>query len=231
MKKLVVFLLLNVCAFTAGATDIGDDFYRHFNAGSNLGAYNKDINALVGVSDFHTGSSPVFPGFALGATMNAVKVSNSNNISSDSYLYTALLQAQTRIPVLGLGVAVRGTDFNGLSVIGGGLTYQWDLLETFHVSVGGFYDHLRTDWYSVNHYSATATVSTSLLIFTPYIGAGYDYGKLATHGFANNRSTDNGAGRYTVGVNVKILPLIYAFGAYTHTSGRGSFQGGVGFSL
>lgn len=234
MRKIILAILF--CATltlpAAADTNISDDFKKHFNPDtSNLGAYNKDISNLIGLSDFHSGSSPAFPGFDVGITFNAIKPSSKNNISSEDYLMSGFLTVSTRIPVIGLGAVLRGTYFNGLESIGGGLTYHTSALEFLNISAGAFYDHASTDYYSLNHYSVSAMASTSLLIFTPYVGLGYDYGDISTHKFDRNRSSRDGAMRYTIGVNAKVMPLIYVFAAYTKTQGNGSINGGVGFSL
>lgn len=234
MKKIVLVLLFIVSAILPAIadTDLGDDFGKHFGPNSNLSAYNKDISNLIGMADFHSGSAPAFPGFDLGVTFNAIKPSGSNNISSEDYLMAGFVSASTRIPVIGLGAVVRGTYFNGLESIGGGLTYHTNVLEFLNVSAGAFYDHARTDYYSLNHYSVSVTASTSLLIFTPYAGIGYDYGDISTRKFGSlDRSSKDGSMRYTVGVNAKVLPFIYVFAAYTKTQGDGSINGGVGFSF
>ncbi len=233
MKKFILVSLFSaILALPAMAdTDLGDDFGKHFGPGSNLAAYNKDINNLIGLNDFHSGSAPAFPGFDLGITFNAIKPSDSNNITSEDYLMAGFVSASTKIPVIGLGAVVRGTYFNGLESIGGGLTYHTTFVEFLNVSAGAFYDHASTDYYSLNHYSASVTASTSLLVFTPYVGLGYDYGDISTRKFAQNRSSKDGAMRYTVGVNATLFPPIYVFVAYTKTQGEGCINGGVGISF
>ena len=233
MKKIILAVLFSAALAVPAAADVdlSDDFGKHFGPNSNLSAYNKDISNLIGLSDFHSGSAPAFPGFDLGVTFNAIKPSSNNNISSEDYLMTGFISASTKIPVIGLGAVVRGTYFNGLESIGGGLTYHFTAVDFLNISAGAFYDHASTDYYSLNHYSVSATASTSLLIFTPYVGIGYDYGDISTRKFAQNRSSKDGSMRYTVGVNAKVLPFIYVFAAYTKTQGDGSVNGGVGFSF
>ncbi len=235
MKKIVLSVLFCLTLVMPAAADVNlsDDFGKHYRGDiSNLSAYNKDISNLIGMSDFHSGSAPAFPGFDLGITFNTIKPSNKNNISSENYLMAGFVSASTKIPVIGLGAVVRGTYFNGLESIGGGLTYHTTFVEFLNVSAGAFYDHASTDYYSLNHYSASVTASTSLLIFTPYVGIGYDYGDISTRklNYPKRTSTD-GSLRYTIGVNAKIMPLIYVFAAYTKTQGDGSINGGVGFSF
>lgn len=233
MKKVFV-LLFALFAFIPAARaagNIADDFRAHFGVNSDLAAYNKDIGALIGIADFHTGRGTTFPGFDIGATMTAVKPSSANNISSEDYIYTGFLSAETKIPVVGLGVVVRGTDLNGFESLGGGLKYNFSLLETVHFSLGAFYDRAKTEWYTQDHYSASAAASMNVLFLTPYVGVGYDYGEIKTRGFAHNRSSSDGAARYTAGVNFKPFPFVYVFASYTKTAGNEGFQGGLGLNF
>ena len=95
MKKLLAVLVGVFCLTgAAAASNIADDFRAHYSAASDLAAYNKDINALIGLADFHTGKGTTFPGFDIGATLSAVKPSSNNNISSDDYLYAGFITAQ-----------------------------------------------------------------------------------------------------------------------------------------
>ncbi len=232
MKKLLSVLVSILCfAGAAAASNIADDFRAHYSAASDLAAYNKDINAMVGLADFHTGKGTSFPGFDIGATLTAVKPSSNNNISSDDYLYTGFITAETKIPVLGLGVVLRGTDMNGFESLGGGLKYNLGLFDTIHVSLGGFYDRASTDWYTTDHYSLSAVASMNVLFITPYVGVGYDYGELETKDLLPSRSTSDGDMRYTAGVNVKPFPFVYMFAAYTKTSSSHGLQGGVGVNF
>lgn len=233
MKKLLLLLaILLTSPLSAFASNIGDDFHRHYIPGkSNLKAYNRDLNGLVGMVDFHTGKAVTFPGVNLGANVSVFKPSSDNNISSDSYTVLPFLVAETKIPYLGVGVVARGTDVNGYRSLGGGLTYQMSLIEFLNLSFGAFYDNGRTDWYRNNHYSVSAVASTSVLIFTPYIGVGYDYGKLKTRGYDHNESVSNGTPRGMLGLNIHPLPLLTGFVAYTVTKDSHGFTGGVGLNF
>ena len=210
MKKLLTFLFaLFVLTGYSAAANIADDFRAHYSASTDLSAYNKDINAMIGLADFHTGKGTTFPGFDVGASFAAIKPSSKNTITSDDYLYVGFLSAETKIPVVNLGVVVRGTDMNGFSSLGGGLKYNFGLFDTIHVSVAGFYDRGQTVWYTTDHYSASAVASMNVLFLTPYVGLGYDYGELKTKDVLPERSTKDGALRYTVGVNMKPFPFVY----------------------
>lgn len=232
MKKLLTFLFaLFILTGYSAAANIADDFRAHYSASTDLSAYNKDINAMIGLADFHTGKGTTFPGFDVGASFAAIKPSSKNTITSDDYLYVGFLSAETKIPVVNLGVVVRGTDMNGFSSLGGGLKYNFGLFDTIHVSVAGFYDRGQTDWYTTDHYSASAVASMNVLFLTPYVGLGYDYGELKTKDVLPERSTKDGALRYTLGVNMKPFPFVYVFAAYTQTNDNHGLQGGVGLNF
>ncbi len=229
-----LFTFCSLFVFTTGALasqNIADDFHAHYNAGSNLSAYNKDINTLIGINDFHTGKATSFPGFDIGGSFAAVKVGNDNNISSEDYLTTGFLTAETYIPVVGITAALRGTTINGLESIGAGIKYSYDILEVADITVAGFYDRAKTDWYTTDHYSVSAVASASVVFLTPYVGIGYDYGDFSTRKMTVNRDTSDGAVRYTAGLRVSPFPFVYVFGAYTKTAGNQGFQGGLGFNF
>ena len=233
MKKLIFLLtVLLVTPLGAFADDMGDDFHNHYVPGtSNLKAYNRDLNGLVGTMDFHTGRPKAFPGVNLGASVSVFKPSSANNISSDSYTVLPFLVAETKIPYLGVGVVARGTAVNGYRSVGGGLTYQMTALEFLNLSFGAFYDNGRTNWYTNDHYSASAIASTTVLFLTPYVGVGYDYGKIKTRGYTQNESASNGTPRGMVGLNINPFPFVTGFVAYTVTKDSHGFSGGVGLSF
>ena len=233
MKKIALLLAaLVLTPLTVLADNMGDVFRDHYVPGtSNLKAYNRDLNGLVGMVDFHTGKGGTFPSISLGANVSVFKPSSQNNISSDSYTVLPFLVAETKIPVLNVGVVARGTDVNGYRSLGGGLTYQMNVLQMVNLSFGAFYDNGRTDWYVNDHYSASAIASMDVLFLTPYVGVGYDYGKLKTRHYANNDSVSDGTARGMVGVNVHPFPLLPGFVAYTVTKDSHGFTGGLGLSF
>lgn len=232
MKKLsLVFALLCATAWTTYATNIGDDFHAHYSAGANLSAYNKDMSAMVGMIDFTSGGGRTFPAADLGVNVSIFKPSSDNTLSSDSYTVLPFLVATTKIPVIDVGVVARGTSISGYTSVGGGLTYQLQFFHTLNVSLGGFYDNGRTDWYTTDHYSLSAVASADILIFTPYLGIGYDYSKLQTRGFEYNRSTSDGQVRTMVGINASPIPFLSGFVAYTMTKDSHGFTGGMGLSF
>ncbi len=233
MKKLTFLLaVLLLAPWVVLADDMGEDFHDHYVPGkSNLKAYTRDLSGIVGMVDFNTGRPKAFPGVNLGASVSVFKPSSSNDISSDSYTVLPFLIAETKIPYINVGVVARGTAVNGYRSLGGGLTYHMTLAEFLNLSFGAFYDNGRTDWYKNDHYSASAIASTNVLIFTPYIGVGYDYGKLKTRGYAHNDSVSDGTPRGMVGLNINPFPLLTGFVAYTITKDSHGFTGGVGLKF
>ena len=233
MKKCFFLLaVLFIAPLGTFAGDMGDDFHDHYIYGqSNLKAYNRDLNGLVGTMDFHITEPKDFPAISLGASVSVFKPSSSNNISSDSYTVLPFLVAQTKIPYLGLGVVARGTSISGYRSVGGGLTYQMTALEFLNLSFGAFYDNGRTEWYTNDHYSASAVASTTVLCLTPYIGVGYDYGKIKTRGYAQNESASEGTPRGMVGLNISPFPLFTGFVSYIVTKDSHGFSGGLGLSF
>lgn len=228
-KQLLAVLLLLSFALPASAS-MDNDFKDNFNVNA-LADYNRDISTLMGQADFHTSKGITFPGFDIGATMTAVHTSG-DNFSGKDYFYAPFITAETRLPVLDLGVAVRGTSYDGFKSLGGGV--KWNQSVTFlQLAAGLFYDRFGTDYYDGNHYSASASASMNVLMLTPYVGLGYDYSTLKVKDLPpySGKSTHDGTMRYTAGVNVHPIPFLYFYGAYTYTKYNHGFQGGLGLSF
>jgi len=228
-KQLLAFLTVLAIALPACA-DMNSDFRDHFTS-TGLAAYNRDIAVLFGQADFHTGEGVAFPGIDIGAILTAVKTSN-DSFTSMSYFYAPFITAETELPIFNLGVALRGTSYNGFTSFGGGIKWH-ETVAIINLAAGLYYDRYDTDYYDGNHYSASASASTDLLIFTPYIGIGYDASnlKVKNMGVASGTKSDDDVVRYTAGVNVHPIPFIYMYGAYTYSKYNHGFQGGLGLSF
>ena len=225
MKKIILVALLGLAFSVPAFAGMNSDFKAHFDA-AGFSQYNHDISTMIGMADFHTGKGTSFPGFDIGATVSAVKTA-SDNFSHEDYFYAPFITAETQIPILGMGVAARGTSYNDFQSIGGGLKWNGSLA-LVNFSAGLFYDRYQTDYYEGDHVSASASASINLLFLTPYIGVGYDYSEMETKNLPTHHKTDDDAVRYTAGVNFHPLPLFYVYGAYTYTKNSQGFQGGVG---
>ena len=228
MKKLLVAVLLPFAFALPASASMNSDFADHFSVGG-LADYNRDLSTMIGLADFHTGSGVTFPGFDIGASVSAVKTS-SGSFSSEDYFYAPFITAETQLPVLGIGVALRGTQYDGFKSLGGGLKWHGSLA-LINLSASLFYDRYGTDYYDGDHYSASASASVNVLFLTPYVGIGYDYSELTTKGAFSGEKTDDGVVRYTAGVNFHPLPLFYLYGAYTYTKYSHGFQGGIGLNF
>ena len=225
MKKIIA-LFAFVCFFCVPAfAGMNSDFKENFDI-AGFSQYNHDISTLIGMADFHTGQGATFPGVDIGATLSAVRTAD-DNFADDEYFYAPFITAETQLPILGIGIAARGTSYNDFESLGGGLKWTGNV-STIHLSAGLFYDRFKTDYYDGDHVSASASASLDLVVLTPYIGIGYDYSEMETKHFLTNHKTDDDAVRYTAGVNIHPFPFVYLYGAYTYTKNSQGIQGGVG---
>lgn len=230
MKKLFAAVLFALALTAPAAASMNSDFKDNFKL-SALADYNRDLSTMMGLADFHTGRGVTFPGFDVGASVAAVRTS-SDSFSHDDYLYAPFITAETQLPILGLGVAARGTSYDGFKSLGGGVKWHGSLA-LINLSASAFYDRYETDYYDGNHYSVSGSASVNVLFLTPYVGIGYDYSELKVKdmGSFSGEKTDDGVVRYTAGVNFHPLPLFYVYGAYTYTKYNHGFQGGVGVNF
>ena len=231
MKNNIIILFgLIACLALPASADMGTDFRDHFNLKA-FSSYNRDISSMIGMADFHTARGVTFPGFDIGGGVAAIKTSDSN-ISSKDYFMAPFLTAETQLPIFGLGVALRAITYDKFSSVGGGIKWHQNVA-LVRLSASLFYDRFGTDYYDGNHYSASASASTNVLIFTPYVGIGYDYGDMKTKhmGAYSGHNTTDGIVRYTAGVKAHPLPLLYVYGAYTYTKYNHGFQGGIGINF
>ncbi len=228
MKKTVAAVLFAFCFAATASASINSDFHDHFSAGA-LADYNRDVSTMIGLADFHTGRGVTFPGFDVGVSVSAVNTS-SDSFSSEDYLYAPFITAETQLPLFNLGVALRGTRYDGFESLGGGVKWHGSLAFV-NLAAGAFYDRYSTDYYDGNHYSASASASVNILFLTPYVGVGYDYSEMETKDIFSGEKSDDGLVRYTAGVNFHPLPLFYVYGAYTYTKYSHGFQGGIGLNF
>ncbi len=229
MKK-ILFAVLFAFAFALPArADMNTDFKDNFSV-AGFADYNRDVSTMIGLADFHTGKGVTFPGFDIGASVSAVKTSD-DTFSKEDYFYAPFITAETQLPILGMGIAARGTSYDGFKSIGGGLKWHGNIA-LINLAASAFYDRYTADYYEGNHYSASASASVNLLFLTPYVGIGYDYSEMKTtevlNSIASGTKADDGVVRYTAGVNFHPIPLFYIYGAYTYTKYNQGFQGGVG---
>lgn len=175
MKRIFAAVLFVLCATVPAFASMNSDFHDNFRLGA-LADYNRDVATMMGLADFHTGRGVTFPGFDVGVSVAAVKTA-SDNFSSEDYLYAPFITAETQLPLFNLGIALRGTKYDGFQSLGGGVKWHGSLAFV-NLSAGAFYDRYGTDYYDGDHYSASASASVNILFLTPYVGIGYDYSEM-----------------------------------------------------
>jgi len=226
MKKiLAVVCLMSVAAATfAGVAD-------RFNSGFNNNKtdaenYARDIGLIAGMNDFHDGKAVNSFGFDVGVSGNFLMPSNKID---DKNTFIPMLYGSVKVPLLGLNIAARGTSYNQLTSVGGGLKWSivGDTILPFFpdITFGAFYDRMSTDAYDLDHVSASLSASIKILVLEPYLGVGYDYNRLNVDG---GDTFSKGGTRLTAGVNYHVLPAIYIFGAYVYAGDTKAAQAGIG---
>jgi len=238
MKKLILSLCLlpllsagvKADPFSKFKTNVQDAYLKPFAA---------DLGGLIGGNDFNSGRAIGFPGFEAGlaATLQA-KPSVDNRILRDAGVKTfgvALAHAGVALPLIGADVMVRATGYSGFSIIGGGLRYpllKSGTLTKFipDLSVSAYYDVINYDFFKGTHMSLDAAASFDIPVIKPYVGVGLDRTKVEVKnvpGFSGLSGTISKP-RYTVGVRLSPLPLLYVYGAYNVLHGQTGYSLGAG---
>jgi hypothetical protein len=242
MKK----LLLAVCflPFAAGIAAAGDfDNFNNYASQAYLKPFAKDLGGLLGAMDFNSGRSLGFPGFDVNASaVIQAEPSSDNailNLADVDAFGVAMLQASVGLPLTDLDVAVRGVSYGGLSIMGAGLRYgvfKSGLATKFipDISLGAFYDVIDFDYFKGSHMSFDVAASFDLPIIKPYAVAGIDRTTVEAQGLTGLNASVNGVDatvtkpRYTLGVKLSPLPLVYIYGAYNILHGENGYTAGLG---
>ncbi|MCL2888404.1 MAG: hypothetical protein FWF35_03790 [Elusimicrobia bacterium] len=227
MKKFIAAVCLLVLS-SASFAGIADRFNNNVGSATKGDAenYARDIGLIAGMNDFHDGKAVDTFGFDVGVSGNFLMPSNKLD---DKNVFIPMLYGSIKIPILGLNIAARGTSYDQLSSIGGGL--KWSILGNTilpffpDITVGAFYDRMSTDYYDIDHLSASISASVKVLMLEPYLGAGYDYSRMSVNG---GGSASKGGTRVTVGTNFYVIPYVYVFGAYVYAGDTKAVQAGVG---
>ncbi|MCM2267280.1 MAG: hypothetical protein NDI60_05820 [Elusimicrobiales bacterium] len=242
MKKLMLSLCLLPLLAAGAKADPFEDFKAQIAAQGEalLKPFAMDLGGVIGGNDFNSGRGLGFPGFEAGlaATVQA-KPSNSNRLLRDADVNAfgaAMLHAGAALPFLGADVMVRGTGYSGFSVIGGGLRKEIIKSGTLtkfipDVSVSAYYDVIDYDYFKGSHLSLDAAASFDIPVIKPYVGVGIDRTTLE---IKNVNAALNGVDatiskpRYTLGVRLSPLPLLYVYGAYNILHGETGYSLGAG---
>lgn len=242
MKKIMLSLCLLPLLASGAKADPFEDFKAEIQQQGRalLKPFAMDLGGLVGANDFNSGRSLGFPGFEAGlaATVQA-KPSPENRLLRDAGVDAfgvAMVHGGVALPVIGADVMARATGYSGFSIIGGGLrksVLKSGTLTKFipDVSVAAYYDIITYDYFKGSHLSLDASASFDIPVIKPYVGVGVDRTTLE---IKNVDAALNGVDatiskpRYTVGVRLSPLPLLYVYGAYNILHGQAGYSLGAG---
>jgi hypothetical protein len=242
MKKLILSLCLLPLLAAGAKADPFEDFKAQLAAQGKglLKPFAMDLGGVIGANDFNSGRSLGFPGFEAGiaATIQA-KPSAENRALRDAGVDAfgaALVHGGVALPAIGADLMVRGTGYSGFKVIGGGLrksVLKSGTLTKFipDVAVALYYDVIDYDYFKGSHLSLDASASFDIPVIKPYVGVGVDRTKLEIQNVAaglNGVDATISKPRYTVGVRLSPMPLLYVYGAYNVLHGETGYSLGAG---
>lgn len=240
MKKLILSLCLLPLLAAGAKADPFEDFKAEIQAQGEalLKPFAADLGGLIGANDFNSGRSLGFPGFEAGVAASVqAKPSPENRLLRDAGVDAfgvAMLHGGAALPLIGADVMVRGVGYSGFSVIGGGVRYgllKSGTVTKFipDVSVAAYYDVISYDYFKGTHMSLDASASFDIPVIKPYVGVGLDRTKLETKNVPGiDASGTISKPRYTVGVRLSPLPLLYVYGAYNILHGQAGYSLGAG---
>lgn len=238
-------VMLSVCLLSLLAAGAKANPFSDFkNANDSLiKPFAADLGGLIGGSDFNSGRAIGFPGFEAGidAAIQA-KPSQDNRLLRDAKVNAfglPMVHAGAALPFIGADVMLRGISYSGFSIIGGGLRYpvlKSGTLTKFipDVSVSAFYDAISYKYFTGTHMSFDAVASFDIPVIKPFAGVGLDRTKVEVQGLSpllNGTSGTISKPRYTVGVRLSPLPLLYVYGAYNILHGQTGYSAGAGIKF
>lgn len=242
MKKLILSLCLLPLLAAGAKADPFEDFKAEIQAQGEalLKPFAADLGGLIGANDFNSGRSLGFPGFEAGVAASVqAKPSPENRLLRDAGVDAfgvAMLHGGAALPLVGADVMVRATGYSGFSIIGGGLRYgvlKSGTVTKFipDVSVAAYYDVITYDYFKGTHMSLDASASFDIPVIKPYVGVGIDRTNLEIKNVSaalNGTDATISKPRYTVGVRLSPLPLLYVYGAYNILHGQTGYSLGAG---
>ena len=245
MKKIIVSLCMLPLLVSAVKADPFSDFKTQIQLQGKalLVPFAADLGGVIGANDFNSGRAIGFPGFEAGlAATIQTKPSANNRLLRDADVKAfgaAMLHAGAALPFIGADVMVRGVGYSGFSIIGGGLrvpVLKSGTITKFipDVSVSAYYDVINYDYFKGTHMSLDAAASFDIPVIKPYVGVGLDRTKLEIKNVdpvLNGVSGTISKPRYTVGVRLSPMPLLYVYGAYNILHGQTGYSMGAGLKF
>lgn len=242
MKKLMLSIcLLPLLAAGAKANPFSD--FKNIDKDAYIKPFAADLGGLIGANDFNSGRSIGFPGFEAGIdAVIQTRPSNDNRILRNAKVNAfglPMAHAGVALPLVGADVMLRGVAYSGFSVIGGGLrvpVLKSGAVTKFipDVSVSAYYDVINYDYFKGTHMSLDAAASFDIPVVKPYIGVGLDRTKLEVKGVTaalNGATGTISKPRYTLGVRLSPMPLLYVYGAYNILHGQTGYSFGAGLKF
>lgn len=199
-----------------------------------------DFGGVLGENDLSGARNAGFPGFDVGLSLALqAKPSSEDKVLKNAGVDTfgiPMFHAAVGLPLTGLDVMARGFSYSGLSIIGGGLSYnivKSGSLTKFipDIAVSAFYDSINYDYFKGSHLSANIAASFDLPIVKPFAGFGIDKTSLEIKNVDPSVNGIDGSiskARWTIGTRITIFPLVYIYGAYSSLHGQSGYSGGLG---
>jgi hypothetical protein len=236
-----VFLMAANGRAAADLFDVSD----YANSGS-LKPFARDLGDLLGSATFHSGRPLGFSGFDMGVHEGfQLRPDPHDDIlrrtSGTGPFGLPWVQAEIGLPFR-LDGFIRGINYQGMTVAGGGLRYGIfkvsDQPWSPQILLASSAHSVSANDFSANHFSFNLVGSLNFPVFTPYIGAGIDRTRVTVLTIDQTRNSQNisliGAtattleSRFTAGVTVRPYPFTYLQGAYTMAHGEPGFDMGLG---
>lgn len=199
----------------------------------------KDIGTILGSGVNNTARSLGFSGFDTGYKyFIQTKPDFSNRVfSSGRNLIFGLYQAEIGMPYRIDGL-VRASNFEGLTVVGGGLRYGLRQISDkpgyWHVMIAGVANLAVNRYFYATHFSSVLYFSRSGETVVPYAGGGFDNTKICVNKAADasliGKKAYAAEEKLVLGVKFKFRFFYLALDG-THSHGRNSFliSGGMSF--
>ena len=237
--KIALFSFLTVGLFAGMAKANPFSNFKTYASTTLLKPFVEDFGGLLGGADFNTGRTLGFPGFDAGLAFSVQAKPDPTNLILKNAKVGAfglpLAQVSAGLPLVGADLTLRGVSYSGLSIVGGGVRYpvfKSGTLTKFipDISVAVFYDTIDYTYFKGSHMSFDVSASLNIPIIKPFAGIGLDRTKLEVKNISGLNGVDASISkpRYTVGVKISPMPLIYVYGAYSSLHGQGGYQAGLG---
>ncbi len=239
MKK-ILFVALTLCVFLSSLfAGPFDDFKQYFQ-NNYLKPFVKDFGGVVGANDFSSGRTVGFPGFDIGFDLAVQRKPSPDNLILKNAGVDAfgipMIHASVGIPFIGFNVILRGFDYSGLRLIGGGVGYnifKSGMLSKFMPDLSAlfYYDSVDFKYFKGSHISFDVVGSWDLPIVKPFVGGGIDKTRLETKNLGvglDGISESVSKTRYSFGLRFCPIPLAYIYAAYSKLHSQNAYNFGLG---